>query len=173
MFLGNSPCSWSAKKHRGIVALSSTETEIVQVTEGLKEVLWMQPLLIDVGFPNITSTTVMHEDNQPASQVLLKGPTHSARTKHMDVRVKFCGEVLAQKNRVLLKYIPTKWNFADIFTKPLHTVRFRDLRSIMVHDLTGIINNSQFLQRTFSVLTDFVQSPFKSPSSSMEQTALY
>ena len=173
VFLGNSPCSWSAKKHRGIVALSSTETEIVQVTEGLKEVLWMQPLLIDIGFPNITSTTVMHEDNQPASQVLLKGPTHSARTKHMDVRVKFCGEVLAQKNRVLLKYIPTKWNFADIFTKPLHTVRFRDLRSIMVHDLTGIINNSQFLQRTFSVLTDFVQSPFKSPSSSMEQTALY
>ena len=58
VFLGNSPCSWAAKKQRGIQALSSTESEIIQVTEGFKELLWLQPLLIDIGFPNIISSGI-------------------------------------------------------------------------------------------------------------------
>ena len=47
-------------------------------------------------------------------------------------------------------------NFADIFTNPLATVRFRDLRSVLVQNLDGIANNTQFLRRTFSVLRDFI-----------------
>ena len=34
VFLGHSPISWAVKKHRGILAVSSTESEIVQVAEG-------------------------------------------------------------------------------------------------------------------------------------------
>ena len=173
LFLGNSPISWSAKKHRGVVAVSSCESEIVQVSESFKEILWCQPLIIDLGFPAIESQTVLHGDNQPASHVLLNNPTHSARTKHMDVKVKFCGEVLAKKDKILLKYVPSKLNFADIFTKPLGTVRFRDLRSILIQDLSGISSNAKFIQRTFTVLKDFIKSPAKSPVSIPEQSALY
>ena len=169
VFLGNSPISWAAKKHRGLVALSSTETEIVQVSESFKEILWEQPLLIDLGFPSIESQTVCHGDNQPAEHILKNNPTHAARTKHMDVKIKFCGEVLAKKNKILLKYVPTKFNFADIFTKPLSTVRFRELRSVMVQDLEGISNNSKFLQRTFAVLRDFIRMPLKSPITSIPE----
>jgi len=123
--------------------------------------------LIDLGFPSIESQTVCHEENQPAEHILKNDPTHTARTKHMDVKIKFCGEVLAKKNKNLIKYVPTKFNFADIFTKPLSTVRFRELRSVMVQDLEGITNNSKFLQRTFAVLRDFIQMPFKSPMTSI------
>ena len=69
-------------------------------------------------------------------------------------------EVLSKRQRIALKYVPTKFNFADIFTKPLGTVRFRDLRAVLVQNLDGIINNSQFLRRTFSVLKDFMPSAF-------------
>ena len=86
-FKGNSPVSWATKKHRGIIALSSTETEIVQITEAFKEVLWQQPLLIDLGFPTIESQTVIHQDNQPVEYILMKSPTHAVHTKHMDVRI--------------------------------------------------------------------------------------
>ena len=75
----------------------------------------------------------------------------------MDVKIKFCGEVLAKKETILLKYVPTKFNFADIFTKPLSTVRFRDLRSVMLQNLDGIINNSRTTQRNFALLQDFAQ----------------
>ena len=46
VFLGNSPISWAAKKHRGILAQSSAESEIIQVAETFKEVMWLQPLII-------------------------------------------------------------------------------------------------------------------------------
>ena len=91
----------------------------------------------------------------------------------MDVKVKFCGKVLAKKDKILLKYVPSKLNFADIFTKPLGTVRFRDLRSILIQDLSGISSNAKFIQRTFTVLKDFIKSPAKSPVSIPEQSALY
>ena len=143
VFWGNSVISWSVKKHRGIQALSSTESEIIQATENTKELLWLQPLLKDLGFPEIEKKTVMFEDNQPAAHVLLKNPTHSGRSKHMDIKIKFCGEVLAKWEKILLKYIPTKFILADIFTKPLHTVRFRELRAILLQDLSEIIDNSK------------------------------
>jgi len=160
VFLGNSPISWAIKKHRGIVAVSSTESEIVQVAESCKELLWLQPLLLELGYPNIDWYTVLLTDNEPAAHVLLNNPTHSNRTKHMDIRIKFCGEVLSKRQRIALKYVSTKYNFADIFTKPLGTVRFRDLRAVLVQNLDGIINNSQFLRRTFTVLKDFMSSSF-------------
>ena len=53
------------KKHRGVKALSSTESEIIQATETFKELLWLQPLLVDIGFQMIESMTAIHEDTQP------------------------------------------------------------------------------------------------------------
>ena len=67
--------------------------------------------------------------------------------------------MLDKREKISLKYIPSKLKFADIFTKPLVTVRFRELRTVLVQNLEGIVNNSQFLRRTFSVLQDFVSSP--------------
>ena len=132
IFLGNSPVSWAARKHRGVQALSSTEAEIIQIVETTKELLWLQPLCADLGVTKINWSAVLNEDNKPASHVLLNNPTHSGRFKHMDIQIKFCGEVLAKRETISLKYVPTKFNFADIFTKPLNTAQFRDLRSVML-----------------------------------------
>ena len=93
--MGNSPISWAIKKHQGIQAVSSiaTESEIVQVTEATKELLWLQPLLLELGFPEIDWDTALHTDNEPAMHILLNNPTHSNRTKHMDIRIKnFAGK---------------------------------------------------------------------------------
>ena len=99
------------------------------MSESFQEILWEQPLLLDLGFSLIESQTVCPGDNQPAEHILKNNPTHAASTKHMDVKIKFCGEVLAKKNKILLRYVPSKVFFADIFNKPLsmYTVRFREL----------------------------------------------
>ena len=34
------------------------------------------------------------------TDILKNNPTHAARTKHMDVKIKICGEVLAKKNKI-------------------------------------------------------------------------
>lgn len=58
----------------------------------------------------------------------------------MDLRLKFCGEVLKQ-GLLKIKYVPTAANIADIFTKPLPSPRFRLLRDELVSDVRVFINN--------------------------------
>ena len=41
-----------------------------------------------------------------------------SRTKHIDIRLKFCGEVITA-NKLKIKHVRTADNLADIFTKPL------------------------------------------------------
>ena len=77
----------------------------------------------------------------------------------MNVRIKFCGEVMARRENILLNYVPAKFSFADIFTKPLNTVSFRELRSVLLQDLSEIINNSKRISKSFAVLKDFLNSP--------------
>ena len=69
-------------------------------------------------------------------------------------------EVLAKREKILLKYIPTKFNSVDMFTKPLNTVRFRELRTILLQDLSEIIDNSKGITKAYSVLKNFVSAPF-------------
>ena len=63
-----------------------------------------------------------------------------SRTKHMDVQLKFCGEVLKQ-GLLKVEYVPTAENIADIFTKPLPAPRFRMLRDKLVSDVQVFIDN--------------------------------
>ena len=86
IFLGNSPISWAARKHRGVQALSSTDAEIIQITETSKELLWLQPLLSDLGFVEIKWSTVLNGDKKPARHVIMNNATHSGRSKHMDIK---------------------------------------------------------------------------------------
>ena len=154
IFFGNSPISWSAKKHRGTQALSSTEAELLQMSETTKEIFWLQPLFLELGYPKIELATVLHGDNQPAEFILRNDPTHNARTKHMDLRIKFCGQVVKAEIKIILKYCPSKFNFADIFTKPLVTVKFHELRSALVRELTKIFRNPNSLKLLFKTLRE-------------------
>ena len=97
----------------------------------------------------------MHGDNQPAEFILKHQPTHNHRTKHMDLRIKFCGEVV-RANKILLRYINTKFNLADIFTQPFPVTRFRELRRAFVHDLGEILRNSNVIKQSLNVLREFL-----------------
>ena len=118
----------------------------------------MQPQVIDIGITCIEQSTVLFGDNEPASHIIWKKHMYSGRTKHIDIKVKFCGEVLSRKDKIILKYKPSKFSFADIFTNPLNTVRFRDVGTVLVQNLEKIINDFQYLQHTFTVLKIFLNS---------------
>ena len=118
IFFGNSVLCWSSKTQRGIIALSSTESEFIQLALSVRQLLFIQPIFHDVGFPR-------------------------SRTKHLDIRLKFCGEVV-NAGKLKIKYIKTADNTADLFTKPLPAPRFRALRDKVVIDL------SHFFQSTNS-----------------------
>ena len=62
-------------------------------------------------------------DNQGAI-ALAKDNKFHARTKHIDIRYHFIREAV-EDGKILVKYIPTDDNTADIFTKPLAKQKFR------------------------------------------------
>ena len=154
IFFGNSPIMWSAKKHTGLQALSSCESELVQSTITIKEILWAQPLIIFLGYEHVVETTYLLADNQSAISNLKTETTHK-RTKHMDLRFKFCGEVY-KMGKIQISYVPTEFNIADIFTKPLATVRFRALRAAIVSNIGHILRDQSSAQSVARHLQEFL-----------------
>ncbi|XP_075102703.1 secreted RxLR effector protein 161-like [Nicotiana tabacum] len=79
--IANAPVSWKSTL-QSTVALSTTEAEYMAITEAVKEAIWLQGLLRDLGIgqENIT----LFCDSQSAIQ-LAKNQVYHARTKHIGV----------------------------------------------------------------------------------------
>ncbi|GKA90565.1 transposable element [Tanacetum coccineum] len=71
-------------------ALSTTEAEYMVMKKAVKEAIWLQGLLGELGIKQKFVT--MHSDSQSAIQ-LAKNQVYYARTKHIDVRYHFIREI--------------------------------------------------------------------------------
>jgi hypothetical protein len=107
--------TWQSKKQTS-VSLSSTESEIYALSEGVKQGIWCERFaascrLIGPGY------FITCQDNQSAID-LVENPTGYPRAKHMNLRYRFIGNLTLQR-QLLLKWVPTELMLADICTKPL------------------------------------------------------
>ena len=123
--LGSGLCSWSVKKQK-TVASSTCEAEYVAAFEASRECIWLRMLLKALNMPR-TSPTRLLCDNQAAIS-LSEDPTLHQRVKHIDIKYHFLREQVQMEN-LELRYIPSRDNIADIFTKPLKYPNFIRLRS--------------------------------------------
>ena len=57
---------WSSKMQKGILALSSTESEYIEMALAVRQVLYLQPIFKEIGFPDIAHSTIVFGDNKPA-----------------------------------------------------------------------------------------------------------
>lgn len=111
--------NWFSRKQR-IVALSSTESKYISLTEGVKEAIWLQRLLVDFGFNILSQPIVAYEDNVSAIY-LVKDPSagsSNGHTKHIDIRYHFI-RIEVMENRLILKSIKSSHQPADLLTKSL------------------------------------------------------
>lgn len=113
--LSGSIFSWSSAK-QSVVALSSTEAEYVALTAAAKEAIYLRNLLTEIGWTK-QEPMIICGDNL-SSQHISKNPVHHKRTKHIDIKFHFIREKIAN-NEIVLKYVSTDKNIADIFTKNL------------------------------------------------------
>lgn len=109
----------------GGVSLSSTEAEYVSLCIAACELLWLRGLLGEIGeAPD--EPIVMHEDNQEAI-VIANRERETQRSKHIDVKYNFLRDYI-EKGVIIVKYIPTREQLADIMTKGLPGATFEYLR---------------------------------------------
>ena len=79
-----------------------------------------------MGFAPRKPTTIF-EDNQAVIK-MAENPIHHGRTKHLDIRLHALRDYVNEAKLVELKYIATRDNLADLFTKALPRSRFEALR---------------------------------------------
>ena len=81
-------------------------------------------MLVDYGL--VQDTLVVYCDNTSARNIS-KNPVQHSRTKHIDIRHHFIGELVENKT-VVIEHVATENQLADIFTKTLDSSRFDSLR---------------------------------------------
>jgi len=110
--------SWLSQR-QGIVATSTTESEIVAATEATKEIIWLQRLF--GGIMELKHTPVLQVDNS-ATVKLAQNPEFHRRTKHIDIKYFFVREKVID-GVMDINQISTEHQVADVMTKPLDKVR--------------------------------------------------
>ena len=139
--LNGAAISWSSKK-QSTVGLSSTEAEYMAPTQAVKESIWLQGLLRDLGAQrHVEEMQNINVDNQGAIAWARNAEFH-ARMKHIDIQYHFVREHV-QKTTISLIYCPTANMTADIFTKGLPHPSFTR------HNIgLGLLDHSAFLLDT-------------------------
>ena len=117
--LAKAPVSWKSTL-QSTVALSTTEAEYMTFTEAVKEAIWLQGLLDDLGVGQKQVTVFC--DSQSAIH-LANDQVYHARTKHIDVRYHFVWEMI-EEDGVLVQKIKTDDNPANMLTKVVTTFKF-------------------------------------------------
>jgi hypothetical protein len=130
------PIVWAPKLQTEI-ALSSTESEYVSLSQSLREVLPLMRLvqeLAGAGFQLAVETPTIHckvfEDNSGALE-MARTPKMRPRTKHMNLKYHHFRDAVS-RGLVSIHSVWTHEQLADIFTKTLAVDLFRKFRgSIM------------------------------------------
>ncbi|GKD05917.1 hypothetical protein Tco_1180891, partial [Tanacetum coccineum] len=121
-FLDDKLVSWSSKKQKRNV-ISSTEAEYISSSGCCAQILWMRSQLTDYGFQ--FNKIPLYYDNKSAIALCCNNVQHS-RAKHIDVRYHFIKEQV-ENGIVEIYFVRTKYQLANIFTKPLPRERFNFL----------------------------------------------
>ncbi|XP_022570911.2 uncharacterized protein LOC106407057 [Brassica napus] len=128
-YLNDCPITWCSQKQE-TVALSSCEAEFMAATEAAKQAIWLQELLEEV-LEETNEKVVIWLDNKSAI-ALTKNPVFHGRSKHIHKRYHFIRECI-ENELVDVQHIPGAEQKADILTKALGRIKFKEMK-----DLVGV-----------------------------------
>jgi hypothetical protein len=117
---------WGSKKQNA-TANSTVEAEFRAASHAVKEAIWLKGLLEELHID--VWKTPLFCDNTGCIQNL-RNPVNSKYTKHVAVSFHHARAAVIQ-GQVDIKYISTHQNVADLFTKPLVPVLFKQHRTTL------------------------------------------
>lgn len=127
--LGEGPVFVRSSKQR-IVSKSSTEAELISLSDGCSQVIWSRDFLIGQGY-DISAATI-YQDNKSTIAMIENGKSTSDRTRHINVRYYFIKDRI-DSGEIKLEYIPTEEMAADTLTKPLVGTKFKELKAKLLN----------------------------------------
>ena len=105
---------------------SSTEAELIALTDASGHVIWTREYLIGQGYPIGPAT--IYQDNMSTMALVKKGYSTANNTRHINIRYFFIKDRV-DNQELKIEYLPTEEMIADFFTKPLQGELFKKLRA--------------------------------------------
>jgi hypothetical protein len=117
---------YASSVRQKIVTTSSTEAELVAVSDGLGYAIWTRNFYISLGFylPPLT----LFQDNKSTILLATNGRSAAGRTRHIDIRY-FWIKDRVENGELVIEYLATEKMIADVLTKPLSIELFNTLSS--------------------------------------------
>ena len=119
--------SWRSSK-QACVAVSTAESELIALSEGIKEGEWVNHLLTEMGFKP-SGPVVIWCDNTAAIDIM-HNPGNHKTSKHVETRY-LMGRDLVETKRIKVIYCKTTKMIADSLTKALPVKQYEFLRYAM------------------------------------------
>ena len=133
---GNTPVCWVSKLQTEI-ALSTTEAEYIAMSQGMRDLIPLRTMLQELiaslnlnGNGNATDNSTVFEDNNGAIKTA-ESPKLTPRTKHIAVKYHFFKSHIGRKKGIELSKIDTEEQKADILTKGLSSIKFKQIRKLL------------------------------------------
>jgi hypothetical protein len=108
-----------------LVSKSSTESELIGISDELSQVIWTRNFLLEQGYK--LGAAEVHQDNKSTIVLAEKGKSTSNRLRHVNIRYFFVKNRI-ESNEVKIIYTGTEDMVADYFTKPLQGELFKKHR---------------------------------------------
>ena len=126
--VGGSPVFAKSSKQT-IVTKSSTEAELVGLSDMCSQVIWCRAFMVNQGY--VMAPAKIYQDNMSTLAMAKNGKAVSERTRHIDIRYFFVKDRV-DSGEVVLEHKPTEEMVADVLTKPLQGDTFKYLASKLV-----------------------------------------
>jgi hypothetical protein len=134
---------WAKASKQPIITKSSSEAELVALSDVASMVLWFKLIMADMGY-DIEAPTIL-QDNQSTIHIATHGLTNKETTRHIDTRLLWMKEFILKK-QLIVKYCKTDEMLADGLTKPLVGEAFQKM-------LTGM----NVVESSHMTLMDFMR----------------
>jgi hypothetical protein len=119
--VGNSGPLYVTSTKQKIVTKSSTEAELVAVSDIASEVISINNFGIAQGLPKLPA--ILYQDNNSTMSLIANGGPCSKRSRHIDIRHFWMTERVQRGDFIVVR-CPTEIMWANILTKPLNGAQF-------------------------------------------------
>jgi hypothetical protein len=121
----------SAKQQ--IVTKSSTEAELMALSDSANQELHLRKFLIGQGYR--VGTVTVYQDNLSCMAMIDRGRHGAEHTRHIDLRYYWLKERV-DKGEAIVRHLSTKSMYANMLTKPLQGAQFiEEIRALTGWDL--------------------------------------
>ena len=124
-------CFLAKSSKQKIVTKSSTEAELVAITDCLGDLIFVRNLLLYQGYD--VPALFLFQDNKSTIVLCEKGGA-GHRTKHIKIRNFFVKEKL-DDGEVAIRWLKTELMIADVLTKPLQGATFKAFTDLLTGEM--------------------------------------